>query len=152
MQHGRPDGEVRHHGDLGNIESTSSTGITTITVTDRVINLQKDSDANIINRTIVIHEQPDNFTGTAGNAGPRIACCIVTARRIEAVCNLVEANGSGVRGSLRLAQADNSSEVTIQGNITNLEVGQHGFHVHEKGSTNSDCTAAGKHFDVGVST
>ena len=77
MQHGRPDGEVRHHGDLGNIESTSSTGITTITVTDRVINLQKDSDANIINRTIVIHDQPDNFTGKAGNAGARIACCIV---------------------------------------------------------------------------
>ena len=151
MQHGRPDGEVRHHGDLGNIESTSSTGITTITVTDRVINLQKDSDANIINRTIVIHEQPDNFTGTAGNAGPRIACCIVTARRIEAVCNLVEANSSGITGALHLHQPGNSSGVTIHGNITNLAAGNHGFHVHTIGSTDNDCKNAGPHFHKGVS-
>ena len=68
---------TRHVGDLGNIVSTTSTGITTISLTDSVISLQTGNTANILNRAIVIHALPDDFTGASGNAGQRISCGII---------------------------------------------------------------------------
>ena len=69
--------DVRHVGDLGNINSTNSTGDTSISFTDSVISLQEGNTANILNRAIVIHQDPDDFKGASGNAGARIACGII---------------------------------------------------------------------------
>ena len=77
MNHGSPTSDVRHVGDLGNIVSTTSTGITTISITDSVISLQDGNAANIFNRAIVIHQDPDDFMGASGNAGARISCGII---------------------------------------------------------------------------
>ena len=77
MEHGSPDSEHRHAGDLGNINSTSEEN-TFISDTYHGISLQVGNDANIIDRSIVIHENADTFTGKAGNAGGRIACCVIT--------------------------------------------------------------------------
>ena len=77
MNHGSPTSAERHVGDLGNIVSTTSTGITTITLTDSVISLQDGNTANILNRAIVIHANADTFTGASGNAGNRISCGII---------------------------------------------------------------------------
>ena len=74
----------------------------------------------------------------------------ITASRMEAVCNLVEANGSGTTGVFYLHQR-RSHHLTIHGNITNLAAGRHGFHVHTIGSTDNDCKNAGPHFHKGVS-
>ena len=77
MNHGRSTSTTRHVGDLGNIISTTSTGVTPVSITDSVISLKDGNDANILNRAIVIHEAADDFTGLSGNAGQRIACGII---------------------------------------------------------------------------
>ena len=71
----------------------------------------------------------------------------ITANDIVAVANLVEANGSGTSGRLFLVQSGASSEVNIQGHVSNLKTGTHGFHVHTSGDTKNDCANAGGHFN-----
>ena len=87
MQHGRPNSTSRHVGDLGNILSATSEGPTFIMLedepTNNSISLQINSISNILNRTIVIHEKADDFTGSSGNAGARIACGIIYESSIE---------------------------------------------------------------------
>ena len=80
MDHGRPDSSTRHVGDLGNIVSTTSTGITNIIVVDKAISLLEGNVSSILDRSIVIHEKPDNFAGSSGNAGPRISCGVIGER------------------------------------------------------------------------
>ena len=77
MDHGRPNSRTRHVGDLGNIVSTTSTGITNILIIDNAISLQEEDVSSILDRSIVIHQQPDNFAGSSGNAGPRISCGVI---------------------------------------------------------------------------
>ena len=77
MTHGSPTSSTRHVGDLGNIVSTKATGSTTISITDSLISLQAGNMANIFNRAIVVHEKEDDFAGTSGNAGKRIACGVI---------------------------------------------------------------------------
>ncbi|KAH8291506.1 hypothetical protein KR054_012253 [Drosophila jambulina] len=76
VDHGGPDHEVRHVGDLGNLEVNSS-GIIDITYTDTVISLT--GKRTIIGRGCVLHELEDdlglgNHTDSkkTGNAGGRI--------------------------------------------------------------------------------
>lgn len=76
--HGSPDSDTRHVGDLGNIVSTDSEGLTRIFITDSIITMQQDNIANILNRAIVIHEDVDDFAGESGNAGSRISCGIIS--------------------------------------------------------------------------
>lgn len=49
--HGGPDAEVRHVGDLGNVEANAS-GVANVNITDKVIQLQ--GPHNIIGRTLVV--------------------------------------------------------------------------------------------------
>ena len=66
---------------------------------------------------------------------------------IGGVVQLVEANGSGVTGTLYLYQPKSSQEVEIRGNVRNLQAGSHGFHVHATGATGDNCKDAGGHFN-----
>ena len=84
MNHGSPTSTTRHVGDLGNIVSTTATGITTISITDSVISLQDGNTANILNRAIVVHLLPDDFAGASGNAGDRISCGVIES--CDATC------------------------------------------------------------------
>ena len=59
----------------------------------------------------------------------------------------MEANGSGTSGRLIIVHLDTTSEITIQGSISNLSAGTHGFHVHETGATGNNCADAGSHFN-----
>ena len=69
------------------------------------------------------------------------------------VVNLVEADGSGITGTLHLYQPTSSQDVTIQGSVHNLPAGLHGFHVHTTGATGNNCKDAGGHFNpTNVST
>ncbi|XP_017069441.1 extracellular superoxide dismutase [Cu-Zn] isoform X1 [Drosophila eugracilis] len=81
VDHGGPDHEVRHVGDLGNLEANSS-GIIDITYTDPVITLT--GKLAVIGRGVVVHELEDdlglgNHTDSkkTGNAGGRIACGVI---------------------------------------------------------------------------
>ena len=59
---------------------------------------------------------------------------------------LVEANGSGVSGTIYLSQAMRES-TRIIGDIAGLTAGPHGFHVHMTGATGNNCADAGGHYN-----
>lgn len=80
-EHGGPDHEIRHVGDLGNIIAGES-GVAKISIKDSIISLHGDS--NIIGRTVVVHADPDDLgqgghelSKTTGNAGGRLACGVI---------------------------------------------------------------------------
>lgn len=80
-EHGAPEDNDRHVGDLGNINVPAS-GETTFSVDDGVISLR--GPFSIIGRTIVIHEKADDLgkggneaSKQTGNSGARIACGII---------------------------------------------------------------------------
>ena len=53
--------------------------------------------------------------------------------------------GGNIQGQLTLRENDEG--VLIKGEISGLEPGNHGFHVHMEGSTEDGCLAAGPHFN-----
>jgi len=74
-QHGSPDAQMRHAGDLGNLEA-DETGKAHIEYIDPTIMLE--GDASIIGRAIIVHKNEDDLkTQPTGNAGPRIACGVI---------------------------------------------------------------------------
>lgn len=74
-QHGSPNAEVRHVGDLGNITANQD-GVSTFSfvVTDLTLSGAK----GILGRGLIVHENPDDFTSQpTGAAGARIGCGVV---------------------------------------------------------------------------
>ena len=61
--------------------------------------------------------------------------------------SLVEANGSGVGGTLYLAQDAETNHVTVTGEIEGLEDGNHGFHIHAVGDLGNNCANAAGHYN-----
>lgn len=80
-EHGAPNADVRHVGDLGNIEADPS-GSAKISITDSLISLH--GPDSIIGRTVVVHADTDDLglgghelSKTTGNAGGRIGCGVI---------------------------------------------------------------------------
>uniref|UniRef100_A0A023FAY3 Superoxide dismutase [Cu-Zn] n=1 Tax=Triatoma infestans TaxID=30076 RepID=A0A023FAY3_TRIIF len=63
---------------------------------------------------------------------------------IKAVCVL---NGETVKGTVYFEQESPNAEVKLSGEVTGLQKGHHGFHVHEFGDNTNGCTSAGAHFN-----
>jgi Cu-Zn family superoxide dismutase len=64
----------------------------------------------------------------------------------KAICVVLPKSGSKVHGVLTFTQKGHS--VTIKGEISGLEPGKHGFHVHEFGDiTDAKGMSTGGHFD-----
>jgi Cu-Zn family superoxide dismutase len=75
--HGGPFSEPRHGGDLGNIQADAN-GSATISIQVTGISLGKEDDS-IIGRAVIVHAQGDDLTSQpSGNAGPRIACGLIS--------------------------------------------------------------------------
>uniref|UniRef100_T1PE99 Superoxide dismutase [Cu-Zn] n=1 Tax=Musca domestica TaxID=7370 RepID=T1PE99_MUSDO len=81
MDHGGPRDEVRHVGDLGNIEANAN-GVVDTTFTDHLISLT--GPRTILGRGLVIHDNVDDLGKTThpdskktGNAGGRAACGVI---------------------------------------------------------------------------
>lgn len=79
--HGGPTANVRHVGDLGNVEAGDN-GVAKVNISDKMISLTGPN--NIIGRTVVVHADPDDMgvgghelSKTTGNAGARLACGVV---------------------------------------------------------------------------
>ncbi|KAM1078810.1 hypothetical protein EV2_014121 [Malus domestica] len=54
---------------------------------------------------------------------------------------------SNVRGSLHFLQASTGGPTHIQGRISGLSPGLHGFHIHALGDTSNGCNSTGPHFN-----
>ncbi|KAF5196941.1 Superoxide dismutase [Cu-Zn] [Thalictrum thalictroides] len=80
-EHGAPEDENRHAGDLGNVRATED-GAVNFTITDKQIPLTGPN--SIVGRSIVVHTDPDDLgkgghelSKSTGNAGGRIACGVI---------------------------------------------------------------------------
>ncbi|XP_072988181.1 superoxide dismutase [Cu-Zn]-like [Typha latifolia] len=80
-EHGAPEDEIRHAGDLGNV-TAGNDGTAHFIVVDRQIPLSGPN--SIIGRAVVVHADQDDLgkgghelSKTTGNAGGRIACGII---------------------------------------------------------------------------
>jgi Cu-Zn family superoxide dismutase len=69
--HGKPDARERHEGDLGNIEANAE-GIAKVNVKAMGLDL-----SNVLGRSVVVHEKPDDFSQPVGNAGGRVAVGVI---------------------------------------------------------------------------
>lgn len=83
QDHGYPDAQIRHVGDLGNVFSNQYS-MCEIDQVDKMIKLK--GQHSVIGKSIVIHADPDDggFGGhadskTTGHSGERIACGIIKA-------------------------------------------------------------------------
>ena len=81
LTHGAPEDEVRHVGDLGNIQ-TDASGIAKGTKTDKLVTLFGEN--SILGRTVVVHGGQDDLgkgghadSLKTGNAGGRPACGVI---------------------------------------------------------------------------
>ena len=75
--HGGPDSEARHVGDLGNLHSDEN-GIAHLEMLDHKLELSGPN--SIIGKAVVVHVQEDDLTSQpVGNAGARIACGVIVA-------------------------------------------------------------------------
>mmetsp|Transcript_16773 Transcript_16773/g.23157 ORF Transcript_16773/g.23157 Transcript_16773/m.23157 type:complete len:152 (+) Transcript_16773:115-570(+) len=80
-EHGAPEDENRHAGDLGNI-SVPDGGVVEFELKDAQIPLSGPN--SIVGRAVVVHADPDDvgkggheLSKTTGNAGARLACGII---------------------------------------------------------------------------
>jgi Cu-Zn family superoxide dismutase len=72
-EHGLPPAEMRHLGDLGNLE-VGKDGKGHLEITIAGANMRRGDKLSFLDRAIVIHEKVDNGGQPAGNAGKRIGC------------------------------------------------------------------------------
>ncbi|XP_059488197.1 superoxide dismutase [Cu-Zn] [Neocloeon triangulifer] len=84
--HGGPLDDVRHVGDLGNLDAGDD-GKATIDISDNLISLS--GAHSIIGRTVVVHADPDDLgkgghelSPTTGNAGARVACGVIGIAKV----------------------------------------------------------------------
>ncbi|CAB3366724.1 Hypothetical predicted protein [Cloeon dipterum] len=85
--HGSPSDEVRHAGDFGNIEA-DITGQAVVNFASRGISLTPGAEDSVVGRAFVVHAKADDLgkgrdaeSLKTGNAGARVACCIVTPQQ-----------------------------------------------------------------------
>ncbi|KAL7639835.1 UNVERIFIED_CONTAM: hypothetical protein RMT77_009248 [Armadillidium vulgare] len=176
MNHGGPDSAERHVGDLGNIEADEN-GVATIQIFDTQPSLDPSSTAYIGNRAFVVHDGVDDLgqggndeSLITGNAGARVACGITIVNQPrseqqpqqqvqqvqqvqqeqqqigeEAIVDLQPGSDPKLRGRLTITAVQDG--VLIEGQITGLSPGLHGFHIHENGDLGNECKNAGPHFN-----
>ena len=69
-----------------------------------------------------------------------------TAKKADAIAVLSPTQGNEVRGTIYFTKV--ASGVRIDGEVTGLKPGSHGFHIHEKGDCSApDAASAGGHYN-----
>jgi Cu-Zn family superoxide dismutase len=78
-QHGHPDGDAHHAGDMHNVTSDAQGNAQVDALADAV-SLDAGQPSGVIGRAVVLHEKPDDYaTQPSGNSGNRIACGVIAA-------------------------------------------------------------------------
>ncbi|KAJ6642415.1 Extracellular superoxide dismutase [Cu-Zn] [Pseudolycoriella hygida] len=72
------------------------------------------------------------------------ACAGAEDKPVKAVAVLT---GDTIKGIVHFTQSGCGKPVLVEVNITGLTVGDHGFHVHEKGDLTDGCASLGAHFN-----
>lgn len=75
-RHGSPGDPKSHLGDLGNIEADAS-GKAVVDIRVSGVTLALIGMHSIIDRALVIHADPDDFSEPAGNSGARVGCAVI---------------------------------------------------------------------------
>lgn len=79
VDHGEWGSDSFHIGDIGNLNADSNGNATIERKTDLWCLNCDDENKNVIGKSIIIHEGPDDFTSQpSGAAGPRIGCAEIT--------------------------------------------------------------------------
>jgi len=80
-RHGDPSKPDHHAGDLPMIVAGSN-GVAKFDAVMSGISLMEDDKADILNRSVIIHAMPDDYTTQpTGNSGARVACGIITLQK-----------------------------------------------------------------------
>uniref|UniRef100_A0A6V7XTU9 Superoxide dismutase [Cu-Zn] n=3 Tax=Meloidogyne TaxID=189290 RepID=A0A6V7XTU9_MELEN len=66
---------------------------------------------------------------------------------LRAICVLNGDGDKNVKGTIRFSQEKEGSPTRIEGEITGLSPGLHGFHVHAYGDLTNGCVSAGPHYN-----
>lgn len=75
VEHGAPSDEMRHIGDMGNIEANAD-GVAEINFVDQTIKLN--GPHSIMGRGVIVHAGEDDLTSQpTGAAGARVACGVI---------------------------------------------------------------------------
>lgn len=69
--------------------------------------------------------------------------CVYQERRAVVVLF----KGQNIVGNVSFVQEQDGGPVKLNGVVTDLTQGKHGFHIHELGNISNECKAAGAHFD-----
>jgi Cu-Zn family superoxide dismutase len=78
VEHGAPDAEVHHAGDLGNIE-IGEDGSAHFEATSTMLTVS-DGPNSVVGRAVILHEGQDDLTSQpTGAAGSRLACGVIEA-------------------------------------------------------------------------
>ncbi len=79
-RHGGPDHEMRHAGDMGNLDADEKGEVHTQKI-NTLITLQENLPNSAFGKSIIIHESVDDFeTQPTGNAGARISCGVIVKK------------------------------------------------------------------------
>ena len=73
--HGLPEASARHAGDLGNVEADAEGNVD---AEMRFTDLHLDGEHGIGGRAVILHANADDGGQPTGNAGPRIACGVIS--------------------------------------------------------------------------
>eukprot|EP01080_Neovahlkampfia_damariscottae_P009527 gene9527-1733_t len=163
--HAYPPSPNRHYGDMGNL-----TVINTIGKYDAKLDLLTLNGVNsIVGRAVVVHSGADDGTGATGNAGSKVATCVIGA--VDTLPSLVTcpvpltpetvyygqgavllegtAGNEGVKGKVYFNYSSGTKSTTVTGTISGLAANSvHGFHVHQYGDlSKSDGTGTGGHWN-----
>ena len=141
VDHGLPFNSTRHHGDMGSF-STNAQGNGMMDFEFTIIRLIPNGAdlANIIGRSVIIHERVDDGSQPTGNAGARYAYAVIGISNRPmppARLQLAQATVTGsfnypaVRGTWTFSRVPGDSEVTVAITVTGLPAGTYATHIHK---------------------
>ena len=84
QQHGTPQGESHHAGDLGNVTANSSGKASASLVVPASKLTLVAGPLSVVGRAVVVHAGPDDLKSQpAGNSGARIACGVIDRETVR---------------------------------------------------------------------